>query len=150
MARIGLTLVLLQAAVGIISDSTVAYLAQPVLITGLYGLAFVGSAVIRRPLAGMFATEMYPFPDEVKSSATFKQAFCRISLVWGLYLVARSLVRIGSLTSGDVDAFIVVNMVTGIPFTAALMGWSVSYAVRYFRKSAEFGEAIRLMEAGAL
>jgi intracellular septation protein A len=150
MARIGLALVLLQAAVGIISDSTVAYLAQPVLITGVYGLAFVGSAVFGRPLAGMFATEMYPFPDEVKSSVTFKRAFSRISLAWGLYLVLRSVVRIGTLTSGDVDAFIVVNMVTGIPFTAALMGWSVAYAVRFFRNSEEFGEAIKLMEAGDL
>jgi hypothetical protein len=30
------------------------------------------------------------------------------------------------------------------------MGWSVAYGVRYFRKSAEFGEAIRLLEAGAV
>lgn len=150
MARIGLGLVLLQAVVGIVSDSTVAYLAQPVLITGAYGLAFIGSTLFGRPLAGAFATEMYPFPDEVKSSDTFKKAFSRISLVWGLYLVLRSAVRFSTLTSADVDAFIVVNMLTGIPFTAALMGWSVSYAVRYFRKSAEFGEAIRLMEAGAL
>jgi hypothetical protein len=37
-----------------------------------------------------------------------------------------------------------------MPLTALLMGWSVWYAVRFFRKSAEFGEAIRLMEAGAL
>jgi hypothetical protein len=27
------------------------------------------------------------------------------------------------------------------------MGWSVSYAVRFFRKSAEWGEAIQLLEA---
>jgi intracellular septation protein A len=147
MARIGLGLVLLQAAVGIASDSTVAYLAQPVLVNGAYGLAFLGSALIGRPLAGTFATEMYPFPDEVKSSVTFKQAFGRISLAWGAYLVLRSAVRMTTLTSGDVDAFMVVNLVTGIPFTAALMGWSVSYAVRFFRKSAEWGEAIQLLEA---
>jgi hypothetical protein len=40
--------------------------------------------------------------------------------------------------------------VTGVPLTALLMGWSVWYAVRYFRTSAEFGEAIRLLEAEAL
>jgi intracellular septation protein A len=150
MARIGLGLVLLQAAVGIVSDSTVAYLAQPVLITGVYGLAFLASALIGRPLAGTFATEMYPFPDEVKSSDTFKKAFSRISLAWGAYLVVRSVARMATLTRGDVDAFIVMNLVTGVPLTALLMGWSVWYAVRYFRNSAEFGEAIRLMEAGAL
>jgi hypothetical protein len=55
-----------------------------------------------------------------------------------------------TLSGGDIDAFIVVNLVTGMPLTALLMGWSVWYAVRFFRNSAEFGEAIRLMEAGAL
>ena len=90
---------------------------------------------------------MYPFPDEVKSSETFRRAFTRISLVWGAYLVVRSLVRITALSNASVDAFVFVNMVTGIPFTAALMGWSVAYAVRFFRKSEEWGEAIALLEA---
>ena len=90
---------------------------------------------------------MYPFPDEVKSSDTFRRAFTHISLAWGAYLILRSAVRMGTLSSGDVDAFIVVNMVTGMPLTALLMGWSVWYAVRFFRNSAEYGEAIRLLEA---
>ena len=150
MARLGLGLVLIQAAIGIASNSTVVFLAQPVLINGVYGLAFLGSIAIGRPLAGVFASETYPFPDEVKTSATFKRAFSRVSLAWGAYLILRSAVRMASLSGGNVDSFIVVNLVTGVPLTALLMGWSVWYAVRFFRRSAEFGEAIRLMEAGAL
>lgn len=150
MARIGLGFVLIQAAIGLASDSTIVYLAQPVLVNGAYGLAFVGSAIIGRPLAGVFATETYPFPEEVRCSDTFKRAFTRVSLAWGAYLILRSAVRMSALSQGDVDAFILVNLVTGVPLTALLMGWSVWYAVRFFRKSAEFGEAIRLMEAGAL
>lgn len=147
MARLGLGLVLIQAAIGLASNSEIVYLGQPVLINGVYGLVFLGSAVFGRPLAGLFATEMYPFPDDVKDSDTFRRAFTRISFAWGAYLLLRSLVRIGTLTSGDVDAFVAVNLLTGIPFTAALMGWSVAYAVRFFRNSDEFGEAIRLLEA---
>jgi hypothetical protein len=149
MARLGLGFVLIQAAIGLAADSAVVYLAQPVLINGAYGLAFVGSALFRRPLAGAFATEMYPFPDEVKQSDTFKRAFTHISLAWGTYLILRSAARMATLSNGDVDAFIVVNMVTGVPLTAVLMGWSVWYAVRYFRQSAEWGEAIKLLEASA-
>ena len=128
----------------------VVYLAQPVLINGAYGLAFLGSIVIGRPLAGLFATETYPFPDDVKSSDTFRCAFSRVSLAWGLYLVLRSAVRMASLSGDNVDSFLVVNMLTGVPLTAMLMSWSVWYAVRYFRKSEEFGEVIQLLEAGAL
>jgi len=147
MARISLGIILIQAVIGIAADSAVVYLAQPVLINGAYGLAFVVSALAHRPLAGAFATEMYPFPDEVKQSDTFRRAFANISLAWGLYLLLRSLTRMAALGQGDVDAFILINLVTGVPFTAALMGWSVWYAVRYFRNSAEWGEAIRLLEA---
>jgi len=149
MARLGLGFVLVQAVIGLAADSAVVYLAQPVLINGAYGLAFLGSALLRRPLAGAFATEMYPFPDFVKESHTFKRAFSHISLAWGAYLVLRSAARMATLSNGDVDAFIAVNMVTGMPLTALLMGWSVWYAVRYFRRSAEWGEAIRMLEATA-
>jgi intracellular septation protein A len=150
MARLSLGFVLVQAVIGLAADSAVVYLAQPVLVNGAYGIAFLGSALVRRPLAGAFATEMYPFPDEVKQSDTFKRAFAHVSLAWGAYLLVRSGVRIATLSGGGIDAFIVVNLVTGMPLTALLMGWSVWYAVRFFRNSAEFGEAIRLMEAGAL
>src|SRR5437660_1281871 len=43
MARMGLVLVLIQAVIGLVSNSAIVYLAQPVLITGVYGLAFVTS-----------------------------------------------------------------------------------------------------------
>jgi intracellular septation protein A len=146
MARIGLGLAVLQAAVGLLSRSEIVYLAQPVLISGLYGVAFVVSAAIGRPLAGAMAGEMFPFPDDVRSSATFRRVFGVESLVWGAYLLGRSVLRLAML-SGSVEAFLVINAVTGVPFTAALMGWSVWYGVRGFRRSEEWGPVIALLEA---
>lgn len=139
MARIGLVLVLLQAAIGLIADDARVYLAQPVLISGVYGLVFLVSAVVGRPLAGTFATEMYAFPDEVKASETFRRVFGRVSLAWGCYLVLRSVVRMLVLSQSSVDAFVLVNFVTGFPFMTALITWSVWYGVRGFRRSEEWG-----------
>jgi hypothetical protein len=42
----------------------------------------------------------------------------------------------------SVDAFVVVNVVTGAPFMVALMVWSVWYATRSFRRSEEWGWAL--------
>ena len=75
MVRLSLAVVVIQAVVGLVADSERVYLAQPVLVTGIYGLAFVISVAIGRPLAAKFAGDFYPFPDEVKCSATFRQAF---------------------------------------------------------------------------
>ena len=146
MVRIGLVLVVLQAVVGLVADSERVYLAQPVLITGVYGLVFCVSAAIGRPLAGAFAGEMYPFPPEVKASQTYRSAFCRISLVWGVYLLIRSGVRLATLSTGSVESFLAINFVTGVPLTALLMSWSVWYGVRFFRRSAEWGPALALLE----
>lgn len=147
MARISLAFVILQAVVGLVTGSEQLYLAQPVLVSGCYGFAFLGSVLIRRPLTAAFAEEMYPFPDEVRQSVTYRQAFSRISLVWGVYLLGRSALRLATLADSSVEAFLVVNLVTGVPVTAFLLGWSVWYAVRFFRRSEEWGEAIRLLDS---
>jgi hypothetical protein len=138
--------VVLQALIGVATGSERLYLAQPVLISGAYGLAFLGSVALRRPLTAAFAEEMYPFPDEVRSSITYRRAFSRISLVWGIYLLGRTVLRLGALAHSSVEAFLAVNIVTGAPLTALLLGWSVWYAVRFFRRSEEWGEAIRLLD----
>lgn len=146
MARIGLVLALFQAVIGLASGSERLYLAQPVIINGLYGLAFVVSVAVRRPLAGTFADEMYPFPDFVRSSVTFRRVFGRVSLMWGAYLLARSGLRLATLQNASVEAFLGVNFLTGMPLTALLLAVSVWYGVRGFRESEEWGPAIKAME----
>jgi intracellular septation protein A len=147
MARIGLAFVVVQAAVGLMSGSEQLYLAQPVLVSGLYGLGFLGSVALRRPLTAAFAEEMYPFPDFVRESDTYRRAFSNISLVWGVYLLGRTALRLVTLADSSVEAFMVVNFVTGVPVTAFLLSWSVWYAVRYFRRSEEWGDAVRYLDA---
>jgi intracellular septation protein A len=149
IARVSLGFVVIEAAVGLISGSAELYLAQPLILSSVFGLTFIGSTLIRRPLAGVFAEEMYPLPAEVKASHTYRQVFGRISLAWGAYLILRSVVRGIALVGSGVDLFVVINFVTGFPLTAGLMAWSIWYGVRGFRRSAEWGEAISTLEAEA-
>jgi intracellular septation protein A len=142
-AMIGLGIALVQMLVGLASGSALAYLGPPVIINGIYGLAFVVSVMIGRPLAGVFAQETYPFPPEVKASVTFRRVFSRISLVWGAFLLLRCGFRLFALSWRNVDLFVAVNVVTGIPFTAALMTWSIWYSLRSFRRSEEWGWALK-------
>lgn len=141
LARVSLGIVVLQAVIGLAADDARVFLAQPVLVNAAYGLVFAGSAVLGRPLAGVFAGEMYPFPPEVRASATFRRVFGRVSLAWGAYLLVRSALRLLTLTMLSVDAFVGINLVTGVPLTVALMSWSVWYAGRGFRRSEEWGWA---------
>jgi intracellular septation protein A len=150
VVRISLAVVAIQAAVGLITGSAEAYVALPVLVNAGYGLAFIGSTFIGRPLAGVFAEEMIELPDEVKASRTHRLVFGRISLAWGVYMVARATVRLLILAALGVDLFVAVSFATGFPITMALMSWSIWYGLRGFRRSEEWGPAIAALEAAAL
>lgn len=142
LAWLALLIVAVQALVGFVANDARAYLAPSVLATLAWAFVFFGSVAIRRPLAGLFAGEMYPFPPEVRDSTTFRRVFSTVSLAWGVMLLLRSVVRLVTLVQSGVDAYVVVNATTGIPLTAAMMTWSVWFATRGFRRSEEWGWAL--------
>jgi hypothetical protein len=138
LVRLSLAFVLVQAGVGLAAHSAIVYLAQPVLANAAFGLLYLASVYVGRPLMGAIAMAWYPFPEEVRRSRTFKRTFGVESVVWGLYLLARSGIRLAVLTQGSLGAFLVVNLVTGLPVTFALVAWSVWYAIRTFERTDEF------------
>ena len=129
LVRLSLAFVAVQTVVGVISDSATAYLALPVLSTAVWGIAFLGSAAIRRPLAGALACAWYPFPREFRRTAEFKRVYGVESVVWGLYFLVRSALRLIVLVYAGVGGYLLV-VITGTPLTIALLVWSVWYAVR--------------------
>jgi intracellular septation protein A len=137
LPAVGLGVALVQALAGIVSGSAGAYFAPAVIANGLYGVAFLGSVAIGRPLAGILAEETFPFPPRVKESAAFRQIFTWVSLMWGGYMIARSVLRLLVLAWSSVELFIVVSVLTGIPLTLGLMSWSFWYPLRVFRRNPE-------------
>jgi hypothetical protein len=131
LVRLSLAFLVVQTLVGVVSNSATAYLALPVLSTAVWGLAFLGSAAIRRPLAGALACAWYPFPPEFRQTALFKRVYGIESVVWGLYLLARSALRLIVLLYVGVGGYLIVAL-TGTPLTIALLVWSIWYAIRRF------------------
>jgi hypothetical protein len=130
LVRLSLGFVAVQSAIGLISNSTTVYLAQPVLLTAAWGLAFLVSVLIGRPLAGALACAWYPFPRWFRETEPFKRVFAVESLVWGAYFFARSGIRLAALLQGSLENFLLVVFLTGTPAMLALMLWSIRYAIR--------------------
>jgi hypothetical protein len=118
-----------QAVIGLVAHNATAYLAQPVLFNAAWGLAFLGSAAVRRPLAGTLACAWYPFTAPYRATDEFKRVFGTESVVWGLYLVARSVLRLIVLLTATVGSFMAVVVLTGAPVMLALVAWSIHYAI---------------------
>jgi hypothetical protein len=130
LVRLSLGFVAVQSVIGLVSDSTTVYLAQPVLITFAWGVAFLVSAAIGRPLAGTLANAWYPFPRWLRESPDFKRVFGIESLVWGAYFLARSALRLAMLLEGSLEGFLVVVFLTGTPVMLLLLAWSIRFSLR--------------------
>jgi intracellular septation protein A len=126
--------VLVQAAVGLASGSTTVYLAQPVVLSALWGLVYLGSVVIGRPLIGVLASAWYPFPAWFRCSAPFRREFAMQSLVWSVYCFARAAVRLVLLLHSGVGVFLVVSFATGAPVIVLLVAWGLWHARRTFAR----------------
>ena len=136
LVRLSLALVLVQSAIGLAANSATVYLAQPVLINAAWGIAFLVSAAIRRPLAGALACAWYPFPHWFRQTDEFKRVYGIESVVWGLYFLVRSGLRLWALLQGGVEDFLLVVIVTGPPAMLLLIAWSIQYAIRSLSQEA--------------
>jgi hypothetical protein len=143
VARLSLSLVVIHALIGLGTHSATIYLAQPLLVSAALGLAFTISTMLGRPLAGVFATEMFPFSPEMRSSEEYRQVFGRVSFAWGAYLLLHSGFLLVVLLSWGVDVFVTVNIATGAPIVTALLAWSIWYTIASFRHSDDWGWMLR-------
>jgi hypothetical protein len=130
LVRLALLFIVIQSAVGLFTASATVYLATPVVAGAVWGVAFLGSAAAGRPLAGALACAWYPFPPEFRRTKQFKRVYGLESVVWGLYLLGRSGLRLLALLHGGVGALVIVGFVTGTPVMLGLLAWSIWYAIR--------------------
>jgi hypothetical protein len=130
LVRISLGFVVVQSIVGLAANSATVYLAQPVLLAAAWGLAFLISIPLGRPLAGTLAGAWYPFPRWLKESAEFKRVYGVESVVWGAYFLARSALRLVMLLQGSLESFLLIVFLTGTPVMLLLLAWSIRYAIR--------------------
>ena len=130
LVRLSLAFVAVQSVVGLVAHSALVYLAQPVLANAVWGIAFLMSVAVRRPLAGALACAWYPFPRWFRQTDQFKRVYGVESVVWGVYMLVRSGLRLAALLQGSLESFLLVVLVTGTPMMLLLIAWSIRYAIR--------------------
>jgi len=132
LARVTLLFLAVQALVGLGSHSATVYLAQPVVFSAAWGVAYFVSVPMGRPLVGLFAQVWYPFPPAFRASAPYRREFGMQSLVWGVACLARACLRLAALLGTGVAGFALVSLLTGTPVFVALVAWGVWHARRTF------------------
>ncbi len=126
--------VVIQALVGLAAHSATVYLAQPVVLSACWALAYFGSVLVGRPLVGVFAQVWYPFPPVLRASPPFRREFGLQSIVWGVYCLARAALRLFVLLHSGVGGFLLVSVLTGTPVILVLVLWGLWHARRAFAR----------------
>jgi hypothetical protein len=147
VVRLALVLVAIRASVGLSSGSATVYLAQEIGIDTLLGCAVLASLARGRPFASWFAGEIFPLPLQMRESDAFRGAMRTITAVWGLYFLARALVRLTALLTLSTDHYALVIALSDAPFLIAILAWSVYHTANAFRKSARWAPVIAVAEA---
>jgi intracellular septation protein A len=143
VVRLSLGLVFVRASVGLITGSTDTYLGQEIAIDCLLGSLFLGSVLLGRPVTELFAREILPVPESVRTSPEYRGMFNLIAVVWAAYFYLRGAVRLVAFLTLSKDLYIAVVAVSDVPFLLGLLVWSVRFGARRLRDSDQWEEIER-------
>ena len=124
------------------------------LVTGVIGLAFLGSALIGKPLVYELARATMRRKSEGEARefealqvyAGFRRTMTVMTVVWGLGLLADVAASVALLFAVSVREYLIVNPILGYGTMGALSLWSFVYGQRAKRR----GEARRAAAAAAV
>jgi hypothetical protein len=120
------------------------------LVTGVIGLAFLGSVLIRKPLVYELARASMRRKSEGEAQqfealqvhAGFRRTMTMMTLVWGLGLLADVAVAVVLVFTLSIRAYLIVNPIIGYGTIGALSLWTFLYGQHARRR----GEARRAAE----
>lgn len=91
--------------------STFVYLLTPTINAFVLAAAFIGSAVLRRPLTERFARDFVGLPPHITALVKVQQALRRLSLVWAMANVVNGAVALQLLIARHYDAVLLARSV---------------------------------------
>jgi len=142
---LGIALISLRTIVSFVTGSAFVYFAQPTLGTFLVSVLFLGSVVLRRPLAEKLAKDFCPLDPEMMARPILRKFFLRISLLWCAVLAVNAGFVMWLLLESSLRAFVVERTVVGIVLTTGGVALSVLWFLRVMR-----GAGIAVRWSGAV
>jgi hypothetical protein len=122
--------VAIQGAIGLLADDARGFFAPQLVSSFVWGLAFVGSVAVGRPLVGVFARELFPMPEDIRASEEYRRLTGTLSLVFGTSILVRGAVRYVLLRGGSIDGYLLLTVLTGPPVTGATIVWGLWFSRR--------------------
>ncbi len=102
---------------------------------GAYGLVFLGSVIIRRPLVGVIVQAVYQWPSGYTRDPRVRPAFTVASLAWVVLFGVRAVVYTVLILAGKAEWLGAVVLVLGWPAFAATIFFNYRYVGWWLRRT---------------
>ena len=117
-----------KTAITLATGSTFIYFVQPVVVDATVATLFLGSLRSGRPLVARLAPDFYPMAPEVAARPRIQRLFRRLTLLWGLVIVAKGSITLWLLLSMSTVHFVVVKNSAILSLTLATAATTVLWS----------------------
>jgi hypothetical protein len=100
-----------------------------------YGVAFLISVLVRRPLVGLFAQAVYRLPGEYLRDPRVRPAYSVATLAWVVLFLGRAAIYTVLILAGKAEWLAGVVLVVGWPAFAATLFFSYRYVTWRLERS---------------
>lgn len=117
------------------------YLAGPAIDSVLWGLLFLSSLLLTRPLIQIFAEMVSPILGSKEFLAHFnmpvklyRSAWKILTLIWGIISLLKAIILILSQLKLPLEAFIIVRTAAGLPVLIVMLFFSFRFPGWYWKR----------------
>lgn len=125
---LSLGILTIKTAFTLVTGSSFIYFVQPVFADLAVSATFLGSLWSSRPVIARLAPDFYPMSASVTARPEMRAHFRRLTLLWGLVILAKGAITLWLLVSLSTANFILIKggAIITLTLTAAVVtvGWS--------------------------
>jgi len=142
---VSLVFIVLGVAASLVSGDTRFILIKESLLTGVFGLVFLGSLLLPRPLMFYFGRQFAGGGDPERTAAfeamwqypRFRSVNRTMTVVWGVAYLIEAAARVGLSFVLPIPQFLLISPLLAIGVTLGLISWTMAYARRNARRGTE-------------
>jgi hypothetical protein len=141
---VSLAFIVIGVAASLISGDARFLLIKESLLTGAFGLVWLGSLLLPRPLMFYFGRQFMSGGDPVRAAAfearwqfpRFRAVNRTMTVVWGVALLLEAALRVALSFVLPIPVFLLISPTLALGVTVALISWTMAYARRTQRAAA--------------
>jgi intracellular septation protein A len=141
---LAIPIVLIELIGTLITRNPAFYLASAAIDNVLWGLLFLGSLLLNRPLIQIFAELLNPglgspeFLDHFElPEHLYRSAWKILTVLWAVVYLVKAIILILSQLKMPLEAFLIVRTASGLPVLAAMLFFTYRFPRWYWRRARE-------------